>query len=183
MGTVLFCKFFFWISCDWRNEQFVAPCFGVSVRAMNIVCGVIGSLMSICPLNINVFFLYICICFFCVLYLQCFFCLVLWLILGGKLIYQTTKKRASGPKCPVTGKRIQGVRLWLFFACYNMISARICKSKKNHATWNIWYIIPLVCFFLNHKQVLSNHDLHVIATIISFLIWTKNCLFSWYSHF
>ncbi|CAN1321549.1 60S ribosomal protein L34 [Linum perenne] len=27
---------------------------------------------------------------------------------GGKLIYQTTKKRASGPKCPVTGKRIQG---------------------------------------------------------------------------
>ncbi|XP_015067148.1 60S ribosomal protein L34-like isoform X2 [Solanum pennellii] len=28
---------------------------------------------------------------------------------GGKLIYQTTKKRASGPKCPVTGKRIQGV--------------------------------------------------------------------------
>lgn len=24
-------------------------------------------------------------------------------------MYQTTKKRASGPKCPVTGKRIQGV--------------------------------------------------------------------------
>ncbi|CAN6702532.1 unnamed protein product [Malus baccata var. baccata] len=30
-------------------------------------------------------------------------------MLGGKLIYQTTKKRASGPKCPVTGKRIQGI--------------------------------------------------------------------------
>ncbi|KAF9614247.1 hypothetical protein IFM89_016508 [Coptis chinensis] len=29
--------------------------------------------------------------------------------LGGKLVYQTTKKRASGPKCPVTGKRIQGI--------------------------------------------------------------------------
>ncbi|XP_022862764.1 60S ribosomal protein L34-like [Olea europaea var. sylvestris] len=29
---------------------------------------------------------------------------------GGKLVYQSTKKRASGPKCPVTGKRIQGVR-------------------------------------------------------------------------
>ena len=29
--------------------------------------------------------------------------------LGGKLVYQSTKKRASGPKCPVTGKRIQGV--------------------------------------------------------------------------
>ncbi|KAJ6889580.1 60S ribosomal protein L34-1-like [Populus alba x Populus x berolinensis] len=28
---------------------------------------------------------------------------------GGKLVYQTTKKRASGPKCPVTGKRIQGI--------------------------------------------------------------------------
>uniref|UniRef100_M4CJL6 60S ribosomal protein L34 n=1 Tax=Brassica campestris TaxID=3711 RepID=M4CJL6_BRACM len=28
---------------------------------------------------------------------------------GGKLTYQTTKKRASGPKCPVTGKRIQGI--------------------------------------------------------------------------
>ncbi|KAF3444788.1 hypothetical protein FNV43_RR14481 [Rhamnella rubrinervis] len=28
---------------------------------------------------------------------------------GGKLIYQSTKKRASGPKCPVTGKRIQGI--------------------------------------------------------------------------
>ncbi|KAG6753304.1 hypothetical protein POTOM_043356 [Populus tomentosa] len=27
---------------------------------------------------------------------------------GGKLVYQTTKKRASGPKCPVTGKKIQG---------------------------------------------------------------------------
>jgi len=26
-------------------------------------------------------------------------------------VYQTTKKRASGPKCPVTGKRIQGVSL------------------------------------------------------------------------
>jgi large subunit ribosomal protein L34e len=30
-------------------------------------------------------------------------------VIGGKLVYQTTKKRASGPKCPVTGKRIQGV--------------------------------------------------------------------------
>ncbi|XP_010932825.1 large ribosomal subunit protein eL34 [Elaeis guineensis] len=28
---------------------------------------------------------------------------------GGKLVYQYTKKRASGPKCPVTGKRIQGI--------------------------------------------------------------------------
>ncbi|KAF8703340.1 hypothetical protein HU200_032138 [Digitaria exilis] len=28
---------------------------------------------------------------------------------GGRLVYQYTKKRASGPKCPVTGKKIQGV--------------------------------------------------------------------------
>ncbi|KAH7536855.1 hypothetical protein FEM48_Zijuj03G0030500 [Ziziphus jujuba var. spinosa] len=27
---------------------------------------------------------------------------------GGKLVYQTTKKRASGPKCPVTGKKSKG---------------------------------------------------------------------------
>ncbi|KAF4394360.1 hypothetical protein G4B88_018510 [Cannabis sativa] len=27
----------------------------------------------------------------------------------GKLVYQTTKKRACGPKCPITGKRIQGI--------------------------------------------------------------------------
>ncbi|KAL5545278.1 hypothetical protein UlMin_009062 [Ulmus minor] len=28
---------------------------------------------------------------------------------GGKLVYQTTKKRASGRKCPIIGKRIQGI--------------------------------------------------------------------------
>ncbi|KAJ6829954.1 60S ribosomal protein L34 [Iris pallida] len=28
---------------------------------------------------------------------------------GGKLTYQTAKKRAKGPRCPVTGKRIQGI--------------------------------------------------------------------------
>ncbi|KNA04744.1 hypothetical protein SOVF_196870 [Spinacia oleracea] len=28
---------------------------------------------------------------------------------GEKLVYQTTKKRASGPKCTVIGKRIQGI--------------------------------------------------------------------------
>ncbi|CAL5003983.1 unnamed protein product [Urochloa decumbens] len=27
----------------------------------------------------------------------------------GRLVYQYTKKRASGPKCPVTGKKIQGI--------------------------------------------------------------------------
>ncbi|KAI3931254.1 hypothetical protein MKX01_040171 [Papaver californicum] len=28
---------------------------------------------------------------------------------GGNNVYQRTKKKASGPKCPVTGKRIQGI--------------------------------------------------------------------------
>ena len=37
---------------------------------------------------------------------------------GGKLVYQTTKKRASGPKCPVTGKRIQGVCLRSLFSVH-----------------------------------------------------------------
>ncbi|KAE8661330.1 60S ribosomal protein L34 [Hibiscus syriacus] len=32
----------------------------------------------------------------------------------GKLVYQTTKKRASGRKCPVTDKRIQGASTFLF---------------------------------------------------------------------
>lgn len=41
---------------------------------------------------------------------------------GGKLVYQSTKKRASGPKCPVTGKRIQGV-------CNIFFSWGFCFSK------------------------------------------------------
>ncbi|KAG6502995.1 hypothetical protein ZIOFF_035284 [Zingiber officinale] len=36
---------------------------------------------------------------------------------GGKLVYQYTHKRASGPKCPVTGKRIQGDFEELFRVC------------------------------------------------------------------
>lgn len=35
-------------------------------------------------------------------------CVVLWDI-GGKNVFQTATKRARGPKCPVTGKRIAGV--------------------------------------------------------------------------
>ncbi|KAF7123112.1 hypothetical protein RHSIM_Rhsim12G0156500 [Rhododendron simsii] len=35
----------------------------------------------------------------------------------GKLVYQSTKKRASGPKCPVTGKRIQGTYEAAFLMC------------------------------------------------------------------
>eukprot|EP00252_Welwitschia_mirabilis_P006811 TRINITY_DN1770_c1_g1_i1.p2 TRINITY_DN1770_c1_g1~~TRINITY_DN1770_c1_g1_i1.p2 ORF type:complete len:121 (-),score=16.29 TRINITY_DN1770_c1_g1_i1:185-547(-) len=28
---------------------------------------------------------------------------------GGRLVFQTAKKRTKGPKCPVTGKRIHGI--------------------------------------------------------------------------
>ncbi|KAJ7527526.1 hypothetical protein O6H91_16G059600 [Diphasiastrum complanatum] len=28
---------------------------------------------------------------------------------GGRLVFQTAKKRAKGPKCSITGKRIQGI--------------------------------------------------------------------------
>ncbi|CAN6456045.1 unnamed protein product [Victoria cruziana] len=31
--------------------------------------------------------------------------------MGGRLVYQTSKKRAKGSVCPVTGKRIQGIRI------------------------------------------------------------------------
>ena len=49
------------------------------------------------------------------------FCVLL--MIGGKLVYQTTKNRASGPKCPVTGKRIQGV--WFFLFCLFGISVSV----------------------------------------------------------
>jgi len=44
---------------------------------------------------------------------------VRWILAGGKLVYQYTKKRASGPKCPVTGKKIQGVSDWLLPLLYS----------------------------------------------------------------
>lgn len=36
-------------------------------------------------------------------------------------MYQSTKKRANGPKCPVTGKRIQGVCDFLFLNFYSFL--------------------------------------------------------------
>lgn len=60
------------------------------------------------------------------------FCCLSWVdylrfwIVGGKLVYQTTKKRASGPKCPVTGKRIQGV--W-FYSPLFLINFCLCSYE------------------------------------------------------
>ncbi|KAM7508016.1 hypothetical protein LguiA_018469 [Lonicera macranthoides] len=47
---------------------------------------------------------------------------------GGKLVYQTTKKRASGPKCPVTGKRIQG---------------RSCTSKRITSLYKLASVVEI----------------------------------------
>jgi hypothetical protein len=59
---------------------------------------------------------------------------------GGKLVYQTTKKRASGPKCPVTGKRIQGVCIFLFFR-FEMCFFFVCVILHVFYTFVtlIWY--------------------------------------------
>lgn len=51
-------------------------------------------------------------------------------------MYQTTKKRASGPKCPVTGKRIQGV-------CFLLIDSLYCPSMILHLIY-----ISLLLFVL-----------------------------------
>jgi len=48
---------------------------------------------------------------------------------GGKLTYQTAKKRAKGPRCPVTGKRIQGV-----WDCYYYMFHLL----------NLWSLLPLM---------------------------------------
>lgn len=39
-------------------------------------------------------------------------------------MYQYTKKRASGPKCPVTGKKIQGVSDHFLIITYLILVAR-----------------------------------------------------------
>jgi len=55
---------------------------------------------------------------------------------GGKLVYQSTKKRASGPKCPVTGKRIQGV-CNIFFLTWGFVFRKgslKCYSFESYVT-------------------------------------------------
>lgn len=90
------------------------------------------------------------------LLLKCFL-INLWkwvcVVLGGKLVYQTTKKRASGPKCPVTGKRIQGVWIYmmLFFIFFleinNYVIHRICDSL-------CWFLLLyFLCIWMLWKNV------------------------------
>jgi len=61
-------------------------------------------------------------------------------MLGGKLVYQYTKKRASGPKCPVTGKRIQGVSFTFFvygvYFFYSKLLDMTPKFCQNLASYN-----------------------------------------------
>ena len=64
---------------------------------------------------------------------------------GGKLVYQTTKKRASGPKCPVTGKRIQGVRFLLLFQFF-LLFCCVIFSVRLFIFFNVtlWTLLRVV---------------------------------------
>ena len=60
-------------------------------------------------------------------------------------MYQTTKKRASGPKCPVTGKRIQGVCDFLFLNFYSfIIRFGICKLSAFNYRCDLVLILGFV---------------------------------------
>ncbi|KAI8014518.1 60S ribosomal protein L34 [Camellia lanceoleosa] len=62
---------------------------------------------------------------------------------GGRLVYQSTKKRSSGPKCAVTGKGIQGA--WLLALVILPASFQLCFSNCFEAT----------CPTLMHVSILS----------------------------
>ena len=68
---------------------------------------------------------------------------------GGKLTYQTAKKRAKGPRCPVTGKRIQGVAIQslscIFFLSEFCIMDE-CHLCDNCFLWHLSWIVPLDCY-------------------------------------
>ncbi|CAL5413444.1 unnamed protein product [Camellia sinensis] len=56
--------------------------------------------------------------------------------LGGRLVYQNTKKRASGPKYPVTGKRIQWVNVgWMSIEGLDFEAE--AEQKNEHIHQNI----------------------------------------------
>jgi Ribosomal protein L34e len=57
-------------------------------------------------------------------------------MLGGKLVYQYTKKRASGPKCPVTEKRIQGVSDAFFVYDVYIFYYRLLDMTQNSLEFN-----------------------------------------------
>ncbi|TKY58949.1 Ataxin-10 protein [Spatholobus suberectus] len=59
------------------------------------------------------------------------------LIKVAKLVYQSTKKRAGGPNCPVTGKRIHGM--------FNVFVSRYTRAKGTFKTLG-------VCFFISVRS-------------------------------
>jgi ribosomal protein L34E len=71
-----------------------------------------------------------------------------WIFAGGKLVYQYTKKRASGPKCPVTGKKIQGVSDYLLGQFYSafVFTADECSLVCLVQYWSNW--CELVVYFV-----------------------------------
>ncbi|CAL5347303.1 unnamed protein product [Camellia sinensis] len=61
---------------------------------------------------------------------------VLGILKCGRLVYQNTKKRASGPKCPVTGKRIQWVNVgWMSIEGLDFEAE--AEQKNEHIHQNI----------------------------------------------
>ncbi|VAH33090.1 unnamed protein product [Triticum turgidum subsp. durum] len=62
---------------------------------------------------------------------------------GGRLVYQYTKKRASGPKCPVTGKKIQG-RLLLEFSNFTALNINRLVRMQNWLHTTVVLLQPSV---------------------------------------
>ena len=78
-------------------------------------------------------------------------------------MYQTTKKRASGPKCPVTGKRIQGVCHFFFPFRFNkriallfsIVFCNVCLLARRLMLANVFYFsLALPDFCITGKVIL-----------------------------
>lgn len=91
---------------------------------------------------------------------------VAW-FLGGKLVYQTTKKRASGPKCPVTGKRIQGVRI-LLFLFFLFSSNKLLQSCRIRFWQLFWFRVIVLGILLFYRL---DHCPYVLCTTLFYKFW------------
>lgn len=69
---------------------------------------------------------------------------------GGKLVFQYTNKRASGPKCPVTGKRIQGVCKSVDFMAYFLDSYYWAPNAYIFVSCS--FLISSLVFYVNSKR-------------------------------
>lgn len=82
---------------------------------------------------------------------------------GGKLVYQSTKKRASGPKCPVTGKRIQGVCI----AHLSIYYFNLLKDFNQGEVFDFRYFANLKSWDLNIQKLfllkMLSDSMHIYA--------------------